>query len=162
MERVLRMRTLCGPLSGCNGCGKELRGRRTAWCSNKCRDSVVENHLYTIARARTKKRDGYKCTRCGSKKRLESNHVVPVNGRRETWGCSNHQQNLETLCHTCHQKETAHQRSKGLIGGKRHKWTWMYGGRVCKVCRKRRPRTGSAGPCGGSGKLDKYPDRRVD
>lgn len=159
MAGVYLLRVSCGPTEGCNGCGTVLRGRRTAWCSTKCRKGVEDNHLYTLARARTKRRDKYACVKCGSKKLLECNHIVPVNGKRESWSCTNHQSNLETLCHSCHQTVTAQQRLDGLIGGKRHVWVFAAGRRWCNVCLTPKPNKGSAGNCPRSPKL--FPDRRL-
>ena len=41
-------------------------------------------------------RDGWKCLRCGSMKRLTKDHVVPI-----ARGGSNDASNLQTLCHSC-------------------------------------------------------------
>ncbi len=44
-------------------------------------------------------RDNYTCQHCGSKKRLECHHIIPVSNRG-----SNELSNLITLCHACHSK----------------------------------------------------------
>lgn len=41
-------------------------------------------------------RDGWKCLRCGSMKRLTKDHIVPI-----AKGGSNDASNLQTLCHSC-------------------------------------------------------------
>lgn len=44
------------------------------------------------------KRDGYRCRKCGSKKNLEVDHIIPIaKGGKTTMD------NLQTLCHRCNQ-----------------------------------------------------------
>ena len=45
------------------------------------------------------KRDNYTCQKCGSTKRLECHHKIPI-----VSGGSNELSNLITLCHNCHSK----------------------------------------------------------
>jgi ferredoxin len=40
---------------------------------------------------------------------LEVNHIEPRRGGGYAHGCHHHQTNLETLCHRCHARVTAHQ-----------------------------------------------------
>ena len=47
-------------------------------------------------RDRIKKRDGNKCLKCGTKKSLTIDHIVP-----RAKGGSNDEDNLQTLCRTC-------------------------------------------------------------
>lgn len=44
-------------------------------------------------------RDGYKCTKCGSRKRLEVHHIVPLSKGGSPWP-----KNCKTLCRKCHIK----------------------------------------------------------
>ena len=47
---------------------------------------------------------------------LEVNHIVPRKGAGYSFGCWNHLDNLETLCHACHVKVTnAQRRSRAKI-----------------------------------------------
>lgn len=46
-------------------------------------------------------RDGWQCTRCGSRQRLEVDHVVPLAD-----GGTDDKDNLRTLCRACHVAET--------------------------------------------------------
>ena len=127
------MRTACGPKTGCHGCGGDIPRGRRVWCSNACALRVVTNHDWQSARAAVIKRDDHRCVICGEddkgdkareyhrrcgKTFLEVNHMQPVNGRRKSWDCQNHQDNLETLCHDCHGAVTKQQRDAGLIGGR--------------------------------------------
>ena len=43
---------------------------------------------------------------------LEVNHIEPRRGGGYAHGCHHHQVNLETLCHRCHARVTARQRSE--------------------------------------------------
>lgn len=45
--------------------------------------------------------DGYRCVKCGSSEKLETDHVVPLSK-----GGENDFSNLQTLCHDCHEKKS--------------------------------------------------------
>ena len=119
----------------CGACGKELRGKRTRWCSKTCSFSWRNNHVWTFARRAARTRDGRKCVKCGKQQprkpsrrqfksenaydvaraaydavKLEVNHKVGLAGaKRAAACCSHHLQNLETLCGACHAPITAAQ-----------------------------------------------------
>jgi 5-methylcytosine-specific restriction endonuclease McrA len=86
----------------CDRCGAPLTGRRTRWCSYSCEVEYRQNHDWSLARKAARKRDGYRCVRCGSTEQLECNHMIPREGRGYGWGCHNHLELLETLCHVDH------------------------------------------------------------
>ncbi len=94
-------------------CGKKLTPRRRKWCSSKCSRTVWndKNHIWNYARRAAKRRDGYKCVTCGSKIKLEVNHVNPLVGSGYGNSCAHHLSNLVTLCHKCHVIETNKQRA---------------------------------------------------
>jgi 5-methylcytosine-specific restriction endonuclease McrA len=94
----------------CNACGNKLIGRQTRWCSKKCNKKYAENHYWRFARKTAIKRDKKKCIKCGSKIKLEVNHIKPVLGKGYGKGCKHHLNNLETLCHKCHVEVTNQQR----------------------------------------------------
>jgi 5-methylcytosine-specific restriction endonuclease McrA len=52
-------------------------------------------------RAKVKKRDGYRCVKCGTRKRLEVHHLSYAHQGDEL----NHLEDLVTLCRSCHRKE---------------------------------------------------------
>ena len=52
-------------------------------------------------RRRTFERDGYKCVECGSRRRLECDHVLS-----KANGGSDDPANLQTLCANCHHAKT--------------------------------------------------------
>lgn len=93
----------------CDGCGTKLTGRRTRWCSGECADEWVRQHNWAWARAAAKRRDSHRCVTCGQTRRLEVNHIEPRVGQGYGWGCWNHLDNLETLCHWCHLAVTKQQ-----------------------------------------------------
>lgn len=99
----------------CSWCGAKLSKNKKKWCSIKCSTAYRENHHWNAARKAAKKRDGYKCTKCGSTKRLEVNHIEPCLGKHSECGCWHHQDNLETLCNPCHTDITKIQRAEGKI-----------------------------------------------
>lgn len=99
----------------CNWCAKKLPKRKKKWCSVFCSRAYNINHHWAAARSAAKKRDGYKCTQCGAKEKLEVNHIDPCLGKHQQDGCWHHQQNLETLCHSCHVGVTRKQREEGKL-----------------------------------------------
>lgn len=52
-------------------------------------------------------RDGFACTSCGARERLEVDHVIPV-AQGGTWSLDN----ARTLCRPCHREKTAQDRQK--------------------------------------------------
>lgn len=95
----------------CDACGKALTGRQQRWCSSDCSLVLWRQHAWQGARSAAKKRDGHKCVKCGApdsvddrtfRSLLEVNHIVPRVGKGYGYGCWNHLDNLETLCHDCH------------------------------------------------------------
>ena len=125
----------------CAWCGNELSPRRRSWCSDRCGELFWANHWWSVARAATKRRDRYRCARCGARApkrpvrakhathagylaamrawrkekrtaRLEVNHIVPCVGRHGELSCAHHLDNLETLCPTCHKVHTSAHRPR--------------------------------------------------
>ena len=108
----------------CAWCGAELPSRRRTWCSDRCGDAFWANHWWSVARRTVRRRDRYRCTRCGHKPpgrthpkyrtlrktdRLEVNHITPALGDHRRLSCAHHLENLETLCLACHQTYTSSQ-----------------------------------------------------
>ena len=54
-------------------------------------------------REAAKKRDGYRCVKCGSQKSLHVHHKIPLNK-----GGTNSLDNILTLCERCHNLEHPH------------------------------------------------------
>ncbi|HTD35127.1 MAG TPA: HNH endonuclease [Candidatus Elarobacter sp.] len=120
----------------CAWCGEELPPRRRSWCSDRCGDAFWANHWWSVARRTAKRRDRYRCKRCGAAPpkrpvqsayasratylaamrawrkakrtiRLEVNHIVPCRGKHAALDCAHHLDNLETLCPPCHRTHTS-------------------------------------------------------
>jgi hypothetical protein len=125
---------------GCAWCGGALPPRRRTWCSERCSDAFWNNHWWSRARVAAKRRDKYRCARCGhvppkrptrarfplesayrsamrawragrASNRVEVNHVRPALGAHTTLSCIHHLDNLETLCVACHKAHTSAVRS---------------------------------------------------
>ena len=101
----------------CHWCDKKLTGRRTRWCSNKCRWTATVEHRWTNARKAIKGRAAvWACEACGEfTDKIEVNHRIPCRGNHSVWGCWHHSDNLELLCHACHLTKTREQRAAGLL-----------------------------------------------
>jgi hypothetical protein len=120
------------PLCRVDSCRAELRGRRTAYCSERHAREFERNHLWFAARRVARRRARYACERCGFRPadirrdaearrrfarhelRLEVNHRIPLAGAYRLVNCANHQANLEVLCHACHADVTAAARRSSI------------------------------------------------
>ncbi|MBV8643106.1 MAG: HNH endonuclease [Candidatus Eremiobacteraeota bacterium] len=120
----------------CRWCAEPLPPRRRTWCSDRCGDAFWANHWWSVARSTAKRRDRYRCRRCGTRApkrpaqsahrtraaylvamrawraakrtgRLEVNHIVPCEGKHGELSCAHHLDNLETLCPACHKEHTS-------------------------------------------------------
>lgn len=99
---------LCGSPLPLTKSGVPAKNRR--WCSTSCRNKFTKHHVWRWARREARRRDKYKCVKCGSSDRIEVNHIVPLVGKGYKAGCSHHLDNLETNCKSCHQEVTNEQR----------------------------------------------------
>jgi hypothetical protein len=137
-DALLAVCSLAPPLAegACAWCAAPLPPRRRTWCSDRCGDAFWANHWWSVARRTAKRRDKYRCRRCGANApkrpvkarfatheaylaairawraakrtdRLEVNHIVPAQGRHRMLDCAHHLENLETLCAACHKQHTA-------------------------------------------------------
>lgn len=50
----------------CARCGRPLTGRRRKWCGDDCERAWQRNHIWSMAKEWAKRRDGYKCVKCGN------------------------------------------------------------------------------------------------
>jgi hypothetical protein len=146
-DALLAVCSLAPPLAdgACAWCAAPLPPRRRSWCSDRCGDLFWANHWWSVARAAAKRRDKYRCKRCGTRApvrptrarhaseaaykaamrawraarkahRVEVNHIVPCEGKHRELSCSHHLDNLETLCVTCHKTHTAGLRERRSRG----------------------------------------------
>lgn len=96
----------------CQWCNKAMpQGRRTVYCSDKCRRAFEREHFWPRARATARRRGARTCIN-GCEGRIEVNHIEPLVGAGYGPSCSHHQTNLELLCTTCHREVTSQQRSQ--------------------------------------------------
>ncbi|MBV9438464.1 MAG: hypothetical protein JOZ24_00580 [Candidatus Eremiobacteraeota bacterium] len=131
----------------CAWCAAALPARRRIWCSDRCGESFWANHWWSAARRAVKRRDRYRCTRCGMRApkrptravggadaayraamrtwraerralRLEVNHREPCAGKHRQLSCAHHLANLETLCSPCHRTHTAALRETAAASGR--------------------------------------------
>lgn len=64
---------------------------------------------WKVLRTQVLQRDGYRCTSCGSRRRLEVHHLSYAHYNR-TGGSS--LEDCTTLCHPCHEQITARARRR--------------------------------------------------
>ena len=141
MPKSLSLLAVCTIAHGiadgqCAWCGEALPARRRTWCSDRCANTFWNNHWWSLARRAAKRRDKYRCKRCGKERpkrptrlrfaseasykramttwrkerkveRLEVNHIEPCVGQHRTLSCMHHLENLETLCVECHKAHTS-------------------------------------------------------
>jgi 5-methylcytosine-specific restriction endonuclease McrA len=74
---------------------REARRYRTS-AARKARG----RHAWRLAREAARRRDGERCTRCGSTRNLQVHHIVPLSEGGDRFALSN----LTTLCRDCHAK----------------------------------------------------------
>lgn len=65
--------------------------------------AIIRDKRWPALRLAAKRRDGFKCVRCGSRGRLEVDHIKPV---REAPDLAFDLTNLQTLCVRCHSRKT--------------------------------------------------------
>jgi len=65
--------------------------------------AVIRDKRWPALRLAAKRRDGFKCVQCGTRGRLEVDHIQPV---RDAPELSFALSNLQTLCVSCHSKKT--------------------------------------------------------
>lgn len=63
---------------------------------------IYRTPKWKAARLAAKRRDGWQCIKCGSKTRLEVDHIVALRDGGDPFELSN----LQTLCGSCHAKKT--------------------------------------------------------
>ena len=105
------------PATGrCLVCNGPLPKRAHKYCSREHAAEMLARYDYTAMTAAVLKRDGHKCIMCGSTRRLEVDHIVPISDR----GSVLDQDNCRTLCHQHHVEVTAEWR-RSKADERRHK-----------------------------------------
>lgn len=70
--------------------------------SDTAEKSSSRPHIPESVRIEVWRRDGGKCTRCGSREKLEFDHIIPLSR-----GGSNTARNIELLCEKCNRSKGA-------------------------------------------------------
>lgn len=65
-------------------------------------------HQYSTRLQRATIRNHPYCQHCGTTQSLEADHIIPL-----AEGGTNHPNNLQVLCHTCHQYKTRQEATRG-------------------------------------------------
>ena len=62
------------------------------------------DEIYLSNRILAFERDGWRCTQCGSREKLQAHHIEPVPKGTFNTSIVHRVENLQTLCRTCHRK----------------------------------------------------------
>lgn len=81
--------------------------------------AVYRSQRWAAVRLMAKRRDGFRCVRCGAHGRLEVDHVKPVRTHPEL---SFDLANLQTLCPACHSRKTAIEVGIAPLDPQRQQW----------------------------------------
>ncbi|NNC24224.1 HNH endonuclease [Salinisphaera sp. USBA-960] len=80
---------------------------------------ALRTSRWQAVRLQAKRRDGFKCTQCGSRHRLEVHHIKPVRTHPEL---AFDVANTATLCASCHNAETRRELGQSPPDPERAKW----------------------------------------
>lgn len=75
-------------------------------------------------------RDGHQCVQCGSMRRLQVDHILPVRTHPER---AFDPANLQTLCQACHSAKTRIEVGLGPLNPKREAWKALLRGQTPTV-----------------------------
>lgn len=80
---------------------------------------VYRDKRWPALRLMAKRRDGFECVKCGSKYRLEVDHIEPVRDAPER---AFDLDNLMTLCGPCHGAKTRRETGHPELSPERQRW----------------------------------------
>lgn len=80
---------------------------------------VYRDKRWPVLRTMAKRRDGWRCVKCGSKYRLEVDHIDPV---RDAPASAFELDNLQTLCGPCHGAKTRIETGHPELSPERQRW----------------------------------------
>ncbi|WP_375160349.1 HNH endonuclease [Bradyrhizobium sp. RDT46] len=93
--------------------------------------SIYRSARWQALRLEAKRRDDFRCTKCGGRGRLEVHHEIPV---RQAPELAFDLGNLKTLCPSCHTKQTNAERGY-QPGPAREAWADLLKGNLnARVC----------------------------
>jgi len=78
------------------------RGKEALLCATHLREATRRDAIPERVRMLVWRRDQAMCVVCGSREKLEFDHIIPVSK-----GGSNTERNLQLLCETCNRKKSA-------------------------------------------------------
>ncbi|MEO0958930.1 MAG: HNH endonuclease signature motif containing protein [Pseudomonadota bacterium] len=81
--------------------------------------AVLRDRRWPALRLAAKRRDGWRCVACGSRHRLEVDHIKPVRDRPDL---AFDLDNLQTLCGSCHSKKTIEEIGLSKKNSDREAW----------------------------------------
>lgn len=81
--------------------------------------AVYRSPRWQALRLQAKRRDGWKCLKCGARSRLEVDHIVPI---REAPERAFDLDNLQTLCPVHHGRKTRIEVGIAPLDPKRQQW----------------------------------------
>ncbi len=81
--------------------------------------SVYRSQRWAAVRLQAKRRDGFRCVKCGASGRLEVDHIKSVRKNPEL---SFDLSNLQSLCSGCHARKTAIEVGIAPLDPKRQAW----------------------------------------
>lgn len=80
---------------------------------------ITRGQRWKALRMQALERDGWQCVQCGTRHRLEIDHIEPVRDRPDlAWSLSN----LQCLCGRCHARKTRIEIGLGRPDPKRDAW----------------------------------------
>lgn len=80
---------------------------------------IYRDRRWPALRLAAKRRDGWKCVQCGSRYRLEVDHIVPVRDAPER---AFDLTNLQCLCGSCHGRKTRSEVGLPELSPERQAW----------------------------------------
>lgn len=86
------------PRGMCRQCRITLSGQRRLYCSDECKLLFKSKYHWEYFKELIKRRDGDRCTICGSNGNLAVDHIIPVS----QGGARLDPANCRTLCRDCH------------------------------------------------------------
>jgi 5-methylcytosine-specific restriction protein A len=89
----------------CRNCDNQVAEGRRHYCSERCMNEFVRNHLWSLVRRDVLRRDNYLCSICKTRFRkadLDVDHIIPVRMGGQLF----EKDNLRTLCKECHKAKS--------------------------------------------------------
>ncbi|MFZ5693902.1 MAG: HNH endonuclease [Pseudomonadota bacterium] len=89
--------------------------------------AAIRDKRWPALRLAAKRRDGWRCVKCGARGRLEVDHIQPVRTHPER---AFDLQNLQSLCASCHARKTAAETGIAPLSPERQAWRDLLKGKL--------------------------------